>query len=220
MTCFLHAAFPDCRVILTVSTKSSLPSPLLTACYKAHASRLASEPTKSLPRQTWMVDSYTDNPATFRHLLCYNLTNIPESLLSRTEDLPRPARTVVFNLALLHTAVALLPAQGDSLASLHYSNLLNGVERLLSRGSGDLSVTLQCLSTLAVDVYGGCAPKEELTALVREVLSVENCSPNVCVRPHPGVEINTPTRGIAPRDFVQHIIEKAGTEDKGSDPQR
>lgn len=123
----------------------------------------------------------------------------------------------------------MLSAGGDELAPVHYSNFLTAVDRLLSHASEtDLhsssthilgavetptlsQSTLHLLSTLVVDLYSGCAPKLKLLSLVEEILSVEHCSPNVCIKPHPGVELTTPTSTISQSRFVQHVEQTAKT---------
>lgn len=163
-----------------------------------------------------MVDSYSNNPSSFKDLLCYNLASLPEHVLSKTsENLARKLQPVLFNLAVLHTAVALLPPRADDLTPLHYSNLLTGIDRLLSRTGEDLVVTLHSLSTLMVDMYSGCAPRERLQSLAEEVLSVESCSPNACIRPHAGVEVTTPTSAAS---LVEHVQKTAKCDQENSPP--
>ena len=214
----------DCRVIFTASSHSILPDDLLTSCHMAHLSRLATSSTHSLPKQAWMVDSYADNPSSFKHLLCYNLAILPKHLLSEAERLPNILQPVLFNLAVLHTAVALLPSRGDDLAPVHYSYFLTAVYKLLSTAEHTLHCTsstekvgaeerteavsqstLHYLSTLVLDVYSGCAPRDKLLAVMQEILSVKSCSLNAHIRPHPDVELITPASAISNDRFTKHI---------------
>lgn len=191
-------------MICTAAFRSSLAAEFIGTCHTAHLSRLATAATQTLPREVWMVDSYSDNPSSFCNLLWFNLANLPKSLLSKAEKLTANLQPVLFNLAVVHTAVALLPVCGDTLVASHYTNLLTGAERLISRGHLEPPTVLRSLSTLVVDLYSGCAPKECLQALVEEVLTIESCSPNARIRPHPGVEIAVPASAVTPDKFAEY----------------
>lgn len=204
-----------CRVICTAAFRSSLAAEFIGACHTAHLSRLATAATHTLPREVWTVDSYTDNPPSFCNLLRFNLASLPTRLLSRaSETLAASLQPVLFSLAVVHTTVAMFPARGDTLVASHYTSLLTGAERLMSRGHLELPTVLRCLSTLALDLYSGCAPRECLRALVEEVLTVESCSPGARIRPHPGVEVTVPASALTPDKFAEHAgkMAAAGSE--------
>jgi hypothetical protein len=180
-----------------------------------------------------MVDSYPDNPSSFTHLLRYNLAYLPDKQLSKAGDLPGEIQPLLFNLAVFHTSVAMLPARADDLAPVHYSNFLTAVDRVLSGvyhhpsstestssilelihhhtsstkspppASSMLQSMLQSLSMLVLDMYSSCAPKDKLLPLVHEILTLENCSPNAHIRPHPDVELTTPTSTISQDRFIK-----------------
>lgn len=180
-----------------------------------------------------MVDCYADNPSSFKHLLCYNLANIPKDQLSRAEHLPNVLQPVLFNLAVLHTAVSLIPSQGDDLAPVHYSYFMTTVNKLLSKAEltshrtpseDSVGETLHHLSTLVSDVYSGCAPRDRLLTLVQELLSVKSCSSDAHIRPLPNVELTTPTSAISSDRFTKHVANtsfvKTSEHGESSQPRR
>lgn len=208
-----------CCVIFTVGGSGGanhLTTEFVAACRTAHLSRLATEKTLSLPLKVWMVD-YVASPSSsssFLSLLQFNLAHLPERLLQQCQSLPSHIYPILFNLVVIHTAVALLSAVGCELAPVHYSNLLACATRLLSmhKGHVDGSVLLHSLQGLVNHVYSGCVPREKLEGVIRTSLSVDACSASGgIIQPLPGVQVKVPTSN--PTEFLDHVL-KLGDQDK------
>ena len=203
-------------MICTASIQSTLPSNFVTACITAHLSRLATRTTCKLPLEVWMVDNYSNEPSSFNHLLQFNLANLPENVLSKVQSLSKSLHSVFFNLVVTHTTVALQLSTGNKLVSIHFTNLLSCIAKLISLADCNLnkSIILQSLAILVMDIYSGCISQEKLCCIVKETLSMDACSPEVSIEPYPGVVVTVPASQMPPDKFVEHI---RGLEDTKRD---
>ena len=204
----------DCSVICTASVRSTLPGDLVGACRTAHLSRLATHATKHLPVEVWMADRYTDQSSSFRDLLQFNFAHIPESIFSQCDSLTSDLHLVVFDLIIIHTAVAIQPLRGNELAPIRYTYLLTCLSKLVSMSENKLNIStiLLSLRKLVAGLYSCCVAKENLEALISECLSERACSPDSHIKPHPNVEVTVPATNVPLKKFVEQVGSLVVTE--------
>ena len=136
-------------------------------------------------------------------LLKICLASIPENLISKTSQLKEKAKSIVFNLSVLHVAVMNIRT---SKILCTFNNLLRCVSTLLALSADILS----CVVLTVREVYNGCLPSSELNRFVAVCLSQESCVPGATLVLGEGVEFTVPPQGVDPARYGEHVTDHTG----------
>lgn len=117
----------------------------------------------------------------------------------------------MFNLAILHTAVALGSDEYPHFIYSHTTVFLGCIATLISLikhtdGPDEFGTILNALVLYVKNVYSSCVPPSRLTKLIEACLMIEKVLPGVCLS-IPGVEteVIVPSEDVMPKLFVEHV---------------
>ena len=183
-----------------------LPKEFVQLCYTASLSCLATTATKSLPRELWFSETHD-----FNLLLQFHLNSITESLLTQCNSLQVRWRPLVYNLAVLHTAVVLSSDDNPHFISSNISIFLGCITTLITfikhhDGPEEFGNILTALVLYVRNIYSNCVTASQLSKFIDACLTKEKASHGAQIS-IPGIEIEMtlPSEDVTPKMFVEHV---------------
>lgn len=193
-----------CFLVFTVSvTCSNLPHDFIRLCSTSSLSNLATDKSKHLPKSVWFSQNLSHD-----QLLQLFLTSIPNDIMSKCNVLPQRAKSLVYNISMLHTAIAIQHKMEryHPLSSLpcHFVNLLSCLSSLISIGADDISRIIDTLTFIANEVYSVCISCRQQHHYIDMCLRPENTVPGTLVVLGEA-KFTIPPLGLSPTGYAESM---------------
>ena len=200
-TLTLYISCVGCLLVFTACVACPhLPHDFIRLCHTALLSKLTTTQNKHLPKSIWLTEELS-----YTQLLQLNLASVPSSIMSKCSQLPQRAKTLVFNMSVLHTAIVVQNRidsfQSVSVLRCHFVNLLRCLAGLISIGSDRM---LDTMILIVKDVYSGCLSENKLRHILNTCLGQESTVPGTQLVLDE-VEFTVPPTGLDPSRYVENL---------------